>query len=354
MSHHLSEYLRMAECLKIDSFLVNEKLSIDGFVRQLEHLTEMSVPHGVKLILKQYLGSYIPLRGSDEWECTLNQKIKIVQHFIRSCPHGEIPPFINDIKHVARDVWTDGVLFKTMTKRNKQKFELVTVSINDTNTYLLCCPQAEIEPNEYIHPQYNRQYLIHPITHKVVFLRISNVTVPSLYQEYRSVLNDKLCQYLSDKYGKHKQRTIGTGYVYHNPDKDSAFDVVISYKNVPRMFYWSNGWQSEWTFSIEPNVGTITLEGRVRINVHHYEDGNVQLNLTFAETVAVNVADVYIQNVRSISDAIVLKIEETEDKWTSRLEQYYMDAQRMLKQLRLLRTRLVRSRMDWRKGVHIL
>ena len=64
--------------------------------------------------------------------------------------------------------------------------------------------------------------------------------------------------------------------------------VVISYKNLNQNNYWTGGWQSDWATNVGSN-GKAELKGRIRLQVHYYEDGNVQLNSTFSEEATIEV-----------------------------------------------------------------
>jgi hypothetical protein len=47
----------------------------------------------------------------------------------------------------------------------------------------------------------------------------------------------------------------------------------------------SNGrWRSVWTCSFKQSGGNAELKGTLKINVHYYEDGNVQLNTNTSKT----------------------------------------------------------------------
>ena len=76
------------------------------------------------------------------------------------------------------------------------------------------------------------------------------------------------------------------GSVFVGPD--GTLSVVISYKNLNQNNFWTGGWQSEWMTNVAKN-GKVELEGRIRLNVHYYEDGNVQLNSNFNEKAQIQV-----------------------------------------------------------------
>ncbi len=116
--------------------------------------------------------------------------------------------------------------------------------------------------------------------------------------EYREKMAAKLTEYLSahfeDGSTNPSSRSRGTGSVYASPQGEIG--IVISFKNVNVDNYWTGGWQSEWTLNVA-KTGKQKLEGRIRLNVHYYEDGNVQLNSTYNEQATVNIG------VGSISSA---------------------------------------------------
>ena len=112
-------------------------------------------------------------------------------------------------------------------------------------------------------------------------------------EEYRAAISGKLKEYLSAFYEDGSSPTSvanGVGSVYVSPQGQIA--IVISFKNLNQNNYWTGGWQSEWTLSVNKK-GSTKLEGRIRINVHYFEDGNVQLNSTFNEQGEVDVSVKY-------------------------------------------------------------
>ena len=40
--------------------------------------------------------------------------------------------------------------------------------------------------------------------------------------------------------------------------------------------FWNGRWRSVWTCTFSPN-GKVQLDGNMKLNVHYYEEGNVQL-----------------------------------------------------------------------------
>merc|ERR1712038_131482 len=129
-----------------------------------------------------------------------------------------------------------------------------------------------------------------PITQKIVSESdASNLVGSGENEEFRVAISDKLKEYLRAFYedgSSPNSVASGVGSVYVSPQGQIA--IVISYKNLNQNNYWTGGWQSEWTTNIQKN-GKQSSEGRIRLNVHYYEDGNVQLNSNFSEKAELNV-----------------------------------------------------------------
>jgi capping protein alpha len=63
----------------------------------------------------------------------------------------------------------------------------------------------------------------------------------------------------------------GVASVFLN-DKVITIAIVSNKYNSPS--FWNGRWRSVWTFSLD----TRELKGTIKVNVHYYEDGNVQLD----------------------------------------------------------------------------
>jgi len=222
-------------------------------------------------------------------EYSPDQQKKIAKHFVLVAPHGEVHDLTKDLRTIVKgNLLDDKWLQATMTEYNKRRFEIAE---ND-KTKVICCPQAEVEANKYLHPEKKVICTIDPITQKIVSENDGSKIVSGEFLDYRDKASAKLKDYLNafyeDGVGNPASMSRGQGSVYVAPDGQMA--VVISFKNLNVSNYWTGGWQSEWTVKLGKK-GSNKLEGRIRLNVHYYEDGNVQLNSTFNETGEVEVSD---------------------------------------------------------------
>ena len=148
-----------------------------------------------------------------------------------------------------------------------------------------------MDTNSFLNPETKQVCAVDPVTQKIVSEKAGDGLASGEVEEYRAALSDQLKQYMKAFYedGSSNPTSVsrGTGAVYASPTGQLA--IVISYKNLNFGNFWTGGWQSEWTFSVE-KTGTTKLEGRIRLNAHFFEDGNVQLNSNFTENAEVDIS----------------------------------------------------------------
>jgi len=161
---------------------------------------------------------------------------------------------------------------------------------------------------------------IDPVKQKIVSESDgSSVSSSGDTESYRAAISKQLKEYLSGFYedgtSNASSTSRGTGVVYASSQGQIA--IVISFTNLNINNYWTGGWQSEWTFSVSEK-GTANMEGRIRLNVHYYEDGNVQLNTTFTEK-----GEVEISDVDATAKAVVNTIQTLETDFQQRLDKFY-------------------------------
>lgn len=187
-----------------------------------------------------------------------------------------------------------------------------------------------------------------PCTQRIISVNQAS-SITSKYQNYRTAINDELQQYLKAYYEDGttpNSYAKGMGSVYVSANGKLA--IVISFKNLNKSNYWTGGWQSEWTLSVS-QTGETKLEGRIRLNVHYYEDGNVQLNSTLNEG-----CDVRIGNADDTAVNVVKNIQVLESKFQKRLDEFYVQMNKStFKNMRRFLPKTA-TRMDWRVGKHSL
>lgn len=93
--------------------------------------------------------------------------------------------------------------------------------------------------------------------------------------------------------------------------------VVISSAYFNPTSFYNGRWRSVWTIEFAPGK-TATVTGTIRINVHYYEDGNVQLNTNTTKKKTVPAT-----NAARLGEEAVKAIKELEQDFQQQLEVSY-------------------------------
>ncbi|KAK0188165.1 F-actin-capping protein subunit alpha [Armillaria mellea] len=137
-------------------------------------------------------------------------------------------------------------------------------------------------------------------------------------EPFRSALEKATLQYLSAHF------LDGVSSVFSSADEPNRFVIQVVANKYNPANYWSGRWRSEYIVDLNEHK----VDGKVLVNVHYYEQGNVQLATTHT---------------------ILALIESEEGKFQSILNDTYQDmGEKTFKGLRRALP-LTRQKMDWDK-----
>lgn len=283
---------------------------------------------------------------SDEY--SPEQKARIARHFVNVAPHGEVQDLIKDLRKVCdKNITNDAWVTEAMAEYNKRRF----VICHGDTTKVICCPQGEVGPNKYLNPDKKIICEVDPVKQKIIAeLDGSSVAVSGDIESYRAVISKQLKDYLASYYedGTTNPNSTSRGVGVVHASAQGQIAIVIAFTNLNINNYWTGGWQSEWTFNVSDKK-TTQLEGRIRLNVHYYEDGNVQLNSTFNEKGEVDVSD-----AETTAKAVINTIQTLETDFQQRLEKFYVEMhESTFKNMRRFLPK-IGKKLDWRVSVHSL
>jgi capping protein alpha len=285
--------------------------------------------------------------GDEDITYTLPQKKKIAKHFVVNCPHGESKEIVKDLKKVAPSVCDDAWTREACEEYNKRRYYFIR---DEEGMKAICCPHSEIRPNVYLNPTTKKAYEIEPFEQRVLNQEdASSLVASGELEDIRSAVDESLQNYLADYYedgkGNPNTQSRGMGSVFASTQGQIA--VVISYKNLNVANYWTGGWQSDYTFS--SSKGKQQVEATIRVNVHYFEDGNVQLNGVFKKNASVNVSD-----AKGTAAAVIGTIRDLENEFQINLGKFYVEMhESTFKNLRRFLPK-IGQKMDWRSSVHQL
>jgi len=154
-------------------------------------------------------------------------------------------------------------------------------------------------------------------------------------EPFRQALETAVLSYLSAHF------LDGVGSVFATPNR-YVIQVVANKYNPTN--YWSGRWRSEYIVDLNENKVT----GKILVNVHYYEQGNVQLATTHDISLALSPAVVTSTPSASASKILALIADEEGNYQRSLNEMYHEMGEKTFKGLRRALP-MTRQKIDWDK-----
>ncbi|KAI8086401.1 F-actin-capping protein subunit alpha [Halteromyces radiatus] len=195
-------------------------------------------------------------------EITTEKKVEIASDFLLSSPPGEVNDVFNDVRTLVNDdeALQDGIL-NALEQYNTEQHITVTPPGLD---YPVIISKYNKVGDRYLDPRSKKSF-----TFDHMRLTADNVepyqTEENTLDSLRTVMDEVSSKYVNDHYPE------GVSSVFIN-EKDIILAIVDNKYNPNN--YWNGRWLAVWTYDTETNE----LKGKTKVNVHYYEDGNVQLN----------------------------------------------------------------------------
>jgi len=199
--------------------------------------------------------------------------VKVANSFLLNAPPGEFLEVVTDVRALLPDEkMLDGTAPTTFKKYNED--QQIQADSEDGSHRFLVTPYAEVGTNEYIDHEGGVVATFDHIKQVVTGSRpLSPSDEDASLAGLRSELQAELAPYVKEHY------PFGTLGVYAREGK--LYVCITSTRFNPNNF-WNGRWRSCWTISKNGEQ----LDARIRLQVHYYEDGNVQLQTDTSKSVA--------------------------------------------------------------------
>jgi len=240
------------------------------------------------------------------------QKLQIASYFIMSSPAGEIDEVVTDVKKLVNDeeVLSEAALAKVLKDYNVENF--ISGADPDGNPCIVS-PYGQVSDNEFLDPATGRVMRFDHRRRRFVEVVDKEQVLPDNVNKFRVAVEKELADYCSSSYkqGKIVVATYG--------NENGTLNIVISGQNVNLGAYWTGSWRSSYKVNVLQG-GASDLTGDIKLNVHYFEDGNVQLHAKYPSK-----ASVQIGNEGKTATAIVAAVRKIETDFQSNLEQMYIN-----------------------------
>lgn len=171
--------------------------------------------------------------------------------------------------------------------------QLIPVDVPDKDYKVILSKYSEIEPTKYLDPHSNQVLTVDHtkgvrfklfINKKQVVTGVSsNSSLSGDVRERRDNLQKGVDSYVTDHY------LSGIATVFPSLENDKEFIICITASKFNESNFWSGRWRSVYRVTFQDS-NKAKVSGSMKVNVHYYENGNVQLNTNkeYGETVEGN------------------------------------------------------------------
>jgi len=196
-----------------------------------------------------------------EEEIPDEEKVKIASDFILNAPPGEFNEVFNDVRVLlSNDALLKEGAAEAFAEYNEHQF--TPAKLEETDAQVLITSFGRKGDGRYHDPRSKQTFKFDHLRKTVSDVEAEAATGSN--EALRAAVEAEAKKYVADHYH------TGSFSVY---DTDGEVVVCIEdHKFQPRNF-WNGRWRSEW--HIKPS-GDVTAV--LRVQVHYYEDGNVQLS----------------------------------------------------------------------------
>ncbi|KAI9104461.1 F-actin-capping protein subunit alpha [Phlyctochytrium arcticum] len=201
---------------------------------------------------------------------TSERNLQIVGGFMRDSPPGEINDVFNDV----RVLLDDETLLETGAPAMFEEYNIeqyTTITPPGQKYQIVLSPWGRIDESRYLDPRASQVFAVDHI--RLTSSDPQDVERNQDSEDHRAALDDAASKYIAEHYPD------GVATVY---DGNELVLLIVDNKYNPDNF-WNGRWRSQWI--AQPSTGE--LKGLLRVTVHYYEDGNVQL--TANKDISINV-----------------------------------------------------------------
>lgn len=261
-----------------------------------------------------------------------SQRVSAAASFIVQSPPGEINDIISDLRTIVDDdeALQDGIQ-SSLEEYNKEQF--VCVAVPGKEHQVIVSNAGLIpESGRFLDPRSKTSFVF---DHLALTASDPEAVEPDAESEpFRSALEESTLKYLADYFQD------GVGSVFTSTSQANAYIIqIVANKYNPQNF-WSGRWRSEYIVDLDKGE----ISGKVLVNVHYYEQGNVQLQTTYTPTLTLPPS-----LTPSSAPKILAIIAEKEGEHERALSDAYADlGEKSFKSLRRALP-LTRQKLDWDK-----
>ncbi|KZV73230.1 F-actin capping protein alpha subunit [Peniophora sp. CONT] len=263
------------------------------------------------------------------------EQITAASQFLLQSPPGQINDVLNDVRNIIGDddALQEGIL-PVLVEYNLAQFIEADVPSTEHNAIVSEAAKLPGEDDRFVDPRSKTSY---KFDHIALEASDSQKWEPDEESEpFRAALESAALKYLESHY---RDGTVST---FATPSAPSRFTIQIVANKYNPNNYWSGRWRSEYIVDLAAN----SVTGLILVNVHYYENGNVQLETKHDGTLTLPPA-INASSPTPSATKILALIQEFEGSYQNSLSDTYHDmSEKSFKSLRRALP-LTRQKLDW-------
>lgn len=207
--------------------------------------------------------------SSDDQRDEERTPAEMVSSFILHAPPGEFLEVLDDVKGIVNDDrLIDEQVSKVFPKYTKS--QLTPIKFDGSDQAVILSNFNDID-GRFVDPRSKKSFVYNHVSGAVTDIQSWEPEAGA--ESWRSALDQEWTKYSSEHYHE------GAGSVF-SLFKDGLVTLnacLEGHQFQPKKF-WNGRWRSVWNISFNPSKDKqVELKGLIRLHVHYYEDGNVQL-----------------------------------------------------------------------------
>ncbi|KAJ8047808.1 F-actin-capping protein subunit alpha [Holothuria leucospilota] len=198
-----------------------------------------------------------------------DEKARIARDFITHAPPGEFNEVFNDVRVlVDNDTLLKEGASSAFVTYNKDQF--TPVEIDGDGEKVLVTEFNDLGNGKFLNPSTKKSFKFDHL--KKVASESQSVSIDNGAESWRAELEKELKAYRSEHY---KHGNIGA-FGRSSGNSVTLIACIEDHQFQPKNF-WNGRWRSQWALTFDTTASSAEAKGVLKVQVHYYEDGNVQL-----------------------------------------------------------------------------